>query len=114
MPDADEIRKRYTNLRTEYLEEEDTYGYPVNGREHLLAVVKIDKTVNEEHLQEKKKLLHSIMENVSMAMDRIEVTIERVRDRESMEREKNVRIFCVQSLMISGHHCRVSWGHRKC
>lgn len=102
MPDADEIRKRYTNLRTEYLEEEDTYGYPVNGREHLLAVVKIDKTVNEEHLQEKKKLLHSIMENVSMAMDRIEVTIE------------NVRIFCVQSLMISGHHCRVSWGHRKC
>lgn len=88
VPDADEIRKKYTNLRTEYLEEEDTYGYPVNGREHLLAVVKIDKTVNEEHLQEKKKLLHSIMENVSMAMDRIEVTIERVRDRESMERER--------------------------
>lgn len=86
--DADEIRKRYTNLRTEYLEEEEAYGYPVNGREHLRAVVKIDKTVNEKHLKEKKKLLHSIMENVSMAMDRIEVTIERVRDRESMERER--------------------------
>lgn len=88
VPDEEEIRNRYTNLRTEYLEEEEDYGYPVNGREHLLAVVKIDKTVNEEHLQEKKKLLHSIMENVSMAMDRIEVTIERVRDRESMERER--------------------------
>ncbi|MCI7181206.1 MAG: DUF4118 domain-containing protein [Lachnospiraceae bacterium] len=88
VPDADEIRKIYANLRTEYLEEEEAYGYPVNGREYLLAVVKIDKTVDVEHLQEKKKLLHSIMENVSMAMDRIEVTIERVRDRESMERER--------------------------
>ncbi|MDY5027624.1 MAG: DUF4118 domain-containing protein [Oliverpabstia sp.] len=88
VPDEEEIRNRYTNLRTEYLEEEEDYGYPVNGREHLLVVVKIDKTVNEEHLQEKKQLLHSIMENVSMAMDRIEVTIERVRDRESMERER--------------------------
>ena len=88
VPDADEIRKIYTDLRTEYLEEEEGYGYPVNGREHLLAVVRIDKTVYTKQLQEKKKLLHSIMENVSMAMDRIEVTIERVRDRESMERER--------------------------
>lgn len=88
LPDVEEIRKKYTDLRTEYLEEEDTYGYPVNGREHLLAVVKIDKTVNAEQLQEKKKLLHSIIENVSMAMERIEVTVERVRDRENMERER--------------------------
>lgn len=86
--DAETIRKKYTNLRTESLEEEEEYGYPVNGREHLLAVVKIDKIVDTEHLRKKKKLLHSIMENVSMAMDRIEVTIERVRDRESMERER--------------------------
>ena len=62
VPDAEEIRKKYMDLRTEYLEEEDTYGYPVNGREHLLAVVKIDRTVHEEKLQEKKKLLHSIIE----------------------------------------------------
>ena len=88
VPDVEEIRKKYMNLRNEYLEEKETYGYPVNGREHLLAVIKIDKTVNAKQLQEKKKLLHSITENVSMAMDRIEVTIERVRDRESMERER--------------------------
>lgn len=54
----------------------------------MLAVIKIDKTVNAEQLQEKKKLLHSIIENVSMAMERIEVTVERVRDRENMERER--------------------------
>lgn len=88
VPDAEGLRKRYTDLRTEYLEEEEGYGYPVNGREHLLAVVRVDKAVDPEQLQAKKKLLHSILENVSMAMDRIEVTIERVRDRESMERER--------------------------
>ena len=86
--DAEEIRKMYAELQMEYMEEAEAYGYPVNGREHLLAVVRIDKTVSVEHLQEKKKLLHSILENVSMAMDRIEVTVERVRDRESMERER--------------------------
>lgn len=86
--EAEAIRMIYADLRTEYLEEEDAYGYPVNGREHLLAVVRIDKTVSAEHLEEKKKLLHSILENVSMAMDRIEVTVERVRDRASMERER--------------------------
>ena len=86
--DSEEIRKRYTNLRSKYLEEEEAYGYPVNGREHLRAVVRIDKNVNAEQLLDKKRLLHSILENVSMAMERIEVTVARVRDRESMERER--------------------------
>ncbi|MDY3250215.1 MAG: hypothetical protein SOX32_07700, partial [Candidatus Choladocola sp.] len=69
--------ERYTNLRSKYLEEEEAYGYPVNGREHLRAVVRIDKNVNAEQLLDKKRLLHSILENVSMAMERIEVTVAR-------------------------------------
>lgn len=84
----EELRRMFRNLCTEYQEEEDAYYYPVNGQESLLAVVKIDKNVSEVWLQEKKNLLHSIIENVSMAMERIEVTIERIRDRESMERER--------------------------
>lgn len=86
--DPDELCRKYTDLRTEYLEEEDTYYYPVNGREKLLAVVEIDHRVPEKELQDKKKLLHSIFENVSMAMERIEVTEERIRDKENMERER--------------------------
>ena len=86
--DIEELRENYSNLRTEYLEDDEAYGYPVNGREHLLEVVKIDKSVRAEHLQEKKSLLKSVLENISMAMDRIEVTVERVCDRENMERER--------------------------
>ena len=86
--DLEKLRGRFTNPRTEYLEDQENYYYSVNGREHLLAVVTIDKKVNAEQLREKKRLLHSIIENLSMAMERIEVTIERVRDRENMERER--------------------------
>ncbi|MSS01855.1 DUF4118 domain-containing protein [Floccifex porci] len=84
---VDEIVKTYTNLREEYLEDLDSFGFPVYGKEHLLAIIKIDLKVEIDCLKQKKKLLHSIIENVSMAMDRIEITIERVKDKEKMERE---------------------------
>ena len=88
VPRVEDLRSKYTDLRSEYLEEEDAYGYPVNGRESLLAVIMIDKSVDYAQLRKKISLLHSIIENVSMALERIEVTVERVRDRESMERER--------------------------
>ena len=84
----EELQRKFSNLRTEYLEDKDAYYYPVNGREKLLGVVEIDKKAPVEELHAKQKLLHSILENVSMAMERIEVTIERIRDKENMERER--------------------------
>ncbi len=88
VPDTDEICGQFTDLRTEYSEDDEAYSYPVNGREKLLAVIRIDKRLPEQELQKKRKLLHSIIENVSMALERIEVMIERMRDRENMERER--------------------------
>lgn len=86
--DVDEIRHSFTDLRTEYVENEDTWLFPINGQNSLLAVLQIDKSVSEDELSENKKLLHSMIENISLALERIEVTIERVRDRQRMERER--------------------------
>ena len=72
----------------EYIDEADAYCFPVNGREHLLAIIRIDKKVKLELLNRKKRLLHSIIENVSMAIDRIEISDERNRDHEDMEKER--------------------------
>lgn len=83
-----ELKMKFKNIYAEYLDDEHYYYFPVNGRDHLLAVVAIRKDVSEALLQQKKKLLYSILENVSMAIDRIEVTSERIRDRENMERER--------------------------
>ncbi|MGM9946577.1 sensor histidine kinase [Floccifex sp.] len=88
IPNIDELMEIYSNLSTEYIDEQENYGYPVNGKDHLLAIIKIDKKVDAEWFERKKALLHSIIENVSMAMDRIEITIERIKDREKMERER--------------------------
>ena len=40
--DVDEIRRKFTNLRTEYLENEENRSFPVNGQNGLLAVIVID------------------------------------------------------------------------
>ena len=86
--DVDEIRRKFTNLRTEYLENEENWIFPVNGQNRLLAVIMIDRKVSEEELLSNKKLIHSMIENISLALERIEITIERVRDRQRMERER--------------------------
>ena len=86
--DVDEIRRIFTNLRTEYLENGENWAFPVNGQNRLLAVIMIDRKVSEEELSPNKKLIHSMIENISLALERIEITIERVRDRQRMERER--------------------------
>ena len=86
--DVDEIRRKFTNLRTEYLENGENWTFPVNGQNRLLAVIMIDRKVSEEELSSNKKLIHSMIENISLALERIEITIERVRDRQRMERER--------------------------
>ena len=53
-----------------------------------MAVIMIDRKVSEEELSSNKKLIHSMIENISLALERIEITIERVRDRQRMERER--------------------------
>ena len=53
-----------------------------------MAVIMIDRKVSEEELSPNKKLIHSMIENISLALERIEITIERVRDRQRMERER--------------------------
>ena len=48
----------------------------------------IDRKVSEEELSSNKKLIRSMIENISLALERIEITIERVRDRQRMEQER--------------------------
>ena len=95
--EIDELRGKFANLRAEYLEIEDEYCYPVNGRESLLAVVKIEKSVTIEELSAKKKLLHSIIENIAMAMDRIEINVQHHRSF-----GKSFRIFFENTIKING------------
>ncbi|MGN1276803.1 MAG: DUF4118 domain-containing protein [Floccifex sp.] len=86
--DMDQIRRKFTDLRTEYLEEKQDWAFPVYGQNSLLTVILIDKRIPKEELSQNKKLIHSMIENISLALERIEITIERVKDRQRMERER--------------------------
>lgn len=86
--DIDEMRRKYEDLRMEYVREEGNWVFPINGQTELLAVVMIDAELPEEQLIPKKKMLHSMIENISLGLERVEVTIERIKDRQKMEQEQ--------------------------
>lgn len=52
----------------------------------------IDRKVSEEGLSSNKKLIRSMIENISLALERVEITIERVRDRQRMEQGRKPMI----------------------
>ncbi|MGN0645134.1 sensor histidine kinase [Gemmiger sp.] len=86
--DAGELRARFTDLRTEYLAGEEGFSYPICDQDRLMAVLTVAPKVSRQELADKSRLLHVVLENVAMALGRIEVTEARIRDRENMERER--------------------------
>ena len=85
---AEDLRIKLSNLRTEYMTDGENRIFPVNGQNGLLGVVTIDKKISSDELSLNKKLIHSMIDNISLALERIEITIERARDRQRMERER--------------------------
>lgn len=82
------LRARFADLRTESVTGPEGISYPICDRQHLLAVLTISPGADPQTLTDKSRLLHAILENVAMALGRIEVTVARVRDHENMERER--------------------------
>ena len=85
---AEELRIKLSDLRTEYMTDGENRIFPVNGQNGLLGVVTIDKKISSDELSLNKKLIHSMIDNISLALERIEITVERARDRQRMERER--------------------------
>lgn len=85
---VEKMQTRFSKKESYHIEETDAYYYPVYGREQLLAVVEIPKKIERELLEEKERMVFLILENISLALDRIEVTVAQIQDRENMERER--------------------------
>lgn len=86
--DVIDLYKQLTYLRTEYLEDDEYINFPVNGNDHLLGAIRIDKFKGKEALSEKNKLVHSMIENIAIALDRIVVANARILDKEAVVRER--------------------------
>lgn len=84
----EKIREGFRNPREECWKDKDAWYYAVRGHGNLLGAIQIPAEVEWMEIHKKEKLLYSIMENISLAMERIQVATERMRDREKMEQER--------------------------
>ena len=76
------------NLRTEYAEDNGYLDFPIRGNDRLLGVIRLEQEKGLTLGTEKKRMLHSMIENIAIALDRIVVTKERILDREAAVRER--------------------------
>lgn len=85
---AEDIYEKLINSKKEYYEDKENYNYVVSAHEKRLVTIQIPKSVELNILKQKESLLQSVLENVAMSMERIEVALERMKDRERMEQER--------------------------
>lgn len=88
MEDVEDVRRKYKDIGVEYVKEEEHWILPIRGQNELLALAFVDIRLPEKEFILKKNMIHSMIENIALGLERIEVTIERIRDRQQMEQEQ--------------------------
>lgn len=81
-----EFQKRMANLHTSYDAGLEFYDFPVYGRTMMLGVLRIPSECGEALTEAQTRLLHSMIENTSLALDRFH----------SMEAQAKIRDEAVQ------------------
>lgn len=86
--DVERLKYRMEDLRANFNEGEEFHDWPIYGRENILGVIRIPKEsslrVREKHLD----FLHSTIESTALAMDRIRVAEQRIKDRDEAIQER--------------------------
>ncbi|MDO4482515.1 MAG: DUF4118 domain-containing protein [Bacillota bacterium] len=83
-----DIKYRMVHLRTDYYEGEEFYDWPIYGREELLGVLRIPLETASMMTESQFRLLHSIIESTSLAMDRFRSVQARIKSREEVTQER--------------------------
>ena len=81
-----EFQKKMESLHTSYYAGSEFYDFPVYGRNAMLAVLRIPLACGENLTDAQVRLLHSMIENTSLALDRFH----------SMEAQAKIRDEAVQ------------------
>lgn len=86
--DGTDIKYRMEHLRTDFYEGEEFYDWPIYGREELLGVLRIPLETASMMTESQFRLLHSIIESTSLAMDRFRSAQARIKSREEVTQER--------------------------
>ena len=85
---ADALKKRMEKLRTSVDMGPEFYDYPIYGRTALLAVLRIPREVGENLTEPQTRMIHSILENTALAMERFRSLQAQARSREETTQER--------------------------
>lgn len=88
LENGEEVKKRLENLRDPFYAGEEFYDWPVYGGEGILGVVRIPGEKAEAFEETQKIFLHSMLECVALAMDRILAVRKQVRSRQQIQQER--------------------------
>lgn len=86
--DPESLRQRMEGLHTSVYEGADYYDYPVYGQTSILAVLRIPSQVGENLTEAQNCLIHSIIENTALAMERFRSLEAQARSREETTQER--------------------------
>lgn len=83
-----QIKYRIEELRTAYYYGEEFCDWPIYGRESVLGIIRIPIEISEKLKEPEIKLLHTMIESISLAMDRFRESRQREKSKEEMVQER--------------------------
>lgn len=88
LSDGKELKLRIEKLHGNVDVTNTDYFYPVFGKITLLAVLSIPREVAEKMTEHQKRMVHSIVESTSMALERLRSLTEQAKSREETAQER--------------------------
>lgn len=84
----EELKRRMEQLHSDVDITEEKYLYPIYGNDSILAVLSIPSDVGEKMTDAQKRMLHSIIESSTLAIERLRSLQEQARSREEATQER--------------------------
>ena len=88
LDDCEELKKRMNNLLLDHDEDSEYFNYPIRNNKKIFCVLRIPYDKAKYLSEYQKRLLHSIIESTSIAMERFILSQEEARIRTNAEQEK--------------------------
>ena len=89
MEDQDEILKELVNREKEYITGAEFTDWPIRGQSAVLGSVRIPLGAMDGIKPEQYKMLHSMIETVGLALERLLSVKRRIKDNEMIEKERS-------------------------
>ena len=86
--DAIDLKHQVEGFRMGYVINEEFYDWPIYGQENILGIIRIPVEKAEELNETQTRILHSMIENTALAMDRVYLAYQRLKSHEETTQER--------------------------